>query len=161
MAQAFAMYGSLVVEYGFVFSATRQLALASTGKEIQDIVAGVSGAKLLLSAATFLAAFGAYLVVPLFHKHPLLLWAAVGSEIIKAFLPSYYFFGIHRVAVASMLDISGRTAAAVGIFIFVHRPADDWKFFALQGAGAGVAFLIGHAMIQARHPLRRPRLGMA
>ncbi|MBV9764610.1 MAG: oligosaccharide flippase family protein [Acidobacteriaceae bacterium] len=158
MAQAFGMYGSLVVEYGFVFSATRQLAIASTSSEIQDVVAGVSGAKILLGSVIVIAAFGAYLVVPLFHQHPLLLWAAVASEIAKALLPSYYFYGIHRVAVASILDISARMAAAIGIFIFVHRPADAWRFFALQLAGASLALVVGHAMIHVRHRLRWPRL---
>lgn len=151
------MYGGLLVEYGFIFSATRRLALASTSAEIQDVVAGVSGAKLLLSLAAFLAAFAAYLILPLFHANPLLLSVAVLSEIVKAFLPIYYFYGMRRVALASLLDISARAVAAVGIFIFVHRPADVWKFFALQAAGAGAAFFAGHAMIHARHGLRRPR----
>ncbi len=157
MAQVFAMYGSLVVEYGFVYSATRQLAMASTSREIQDVVAGVSGAKVLLSSAIIIVAFGAYALVPLFHKHPLLLWAAVVSEIAKALLPTYYFYGIHRVALASMLDVSARVVAALGIFIFVHRPADAWRFFALQGAGAMLALFVGHGMIHARHRLRWPR----
>ena len=132
--------------------------MASTSREIQDIVAGVSSAKLLLSLATLIAALVAYLLVPLFREHPLLLWIAVLSEIVKAFLPIYYFYGTHHVALASILDISARMAAAVGIFIFVHSPADAWKFFALQGAGATIALFVGHAIIHVRHKLRWPRL---
>ena len=45
--------------------------------EVERTIAGVSGAKLLLSAGALLAAFAAYIFVPLFHEHPLLLWIAV------------------------------------------------------------------------------------
>lgn len=158
MAQAFGLYGNLVVDYGFAYSATRQLATASTAEEVQETVAGVIGAKILLSIAALCAAFAAYLVVPLFHRHPLLLWTAVLSEIIKALLPVYYFYGIKRVSTASYLDIAARTAALAGIFIFVRKPSDDWKIFALTGVTAFITVLIGHVMLYARYPPRQPRI---
>ncbi len=158
MAQAFGMYGNLVVDYGFVYSATRQIATASNETEVESIIAGVSGAKVLLSAVALVAAFAAYLFVPLFHQHPVLLWVAVISEIVKALLPVYYFYGIQRVAIASLLDISARAVAAGGIFIFVHSQQDAWKVFALTGITAAVTFVIGHAIIRRRYTLRWPRL---
>ncbi len=150
MAQAFAMYGSLVIEYGFVFSATRQIATAASRSDIEAVIAGVSGAKALLSTLVIAGACCAYLWIPWFHQHPLLLWAAVAAEILKASHPSYFFYGVNRIAVASALDIAARTAAAIGIFIFIHNPQDAWKFFVLQAAGALAAFLVGHAMIYQR-----------
>jgi PST family polysaccharide transporter len=159
MAQAFALYGSLVVEYGFVYSATRQLATASSDEDVEDTVAGVSGAKLLLSGGAVAAACVAYQLVPLFHQHPLLLWTAVSAEIVKALLPIYYFYGIKRVRTASYLEIAMRTAAAAGIFIFVRKPEDGWKIFALSGVSAFAALIIGHAMIYRRYALRWPRAG--
>lgn len=159
MAQAFGMYGNLVVDYGFVYSATRQIATASNETEVESVIAGVSGAKILLSAAALAAAFAAYVFVPLFHQHPVLLWAAVISEIVKALLPVYYFYGIQRVAIASLLDVSARAIAAAGIFLFVHNQQDAWKVFALTGITAAVTLVIGHAMIRRRYVLRWPRLG--
>ena len=158
MAQAFGMYGNLIVDYGFVYSATRQLATASGRQEIEEIIAGVSGAKILLSLAALLATSIAYLFVPLFHDHPALLWMAVASEIVKALLPVYYFYGIQRVAIASLLDISARTLAAVGIFLLIHGPGDAWKIFALNGVTAAAALVIGHALILKRYALRWPRI---
>ncbi|HLH01914.1 MAG TPA: oligosaccharide flippase family protein [Bryobacteraceae bacterium] len=158
MAQAFGVYGNLVVDYGFVYSATREIATAEDKEQVEGIIAGVSGAKLLLSAAALGAAFCAYAFVPLFREHPLLLWTAMISEIIKALLPVYYFYGIQRVAIASLLDISARTAAAIGIFVFVHSPSDGWKVFALNGATAAVTLVIGYALVTRRYALRMPRL---
>ncbi len=158
MAQSFGMYGNLVVDYGFVYSATRQLATAASSSEIEETIASVSGAKIFLSAGAAAAAFIAYLFVPLFHEHPVLLWMAVASEIIKALLPVYYFYGIQRVAIASLLDISARAVAAAGIFILVHRPSDAWKVFALTGITAAVTVVIGHWLILRRYVLRWPRM---
>ncbi len=158
MAQSFGVYGNLVVDYGFVYSATRQLATADSRAEIEETIASVSGAKILLSAGALAAAFAAYLLVPLFHQHPVLLWMAVASEIVKALLPVYYFYGIQRVAIASLLDISARTVAAAGIFIFVRRPSDAWKVFALTGITAGVTVVIGHSLILKQYLLRWPRI---
>ncbi|MBV9613755.1 MAG: oligosaccharide flippase family protein, partial [Acidobacteriaceae bacterium] len=129
MAQAFALYGNLIVEYGFIYSGTRRIATAALDKEVEEIVAGVSAAKILLSLVVLTAAALAYALVPLFHEHPLLLWAAVSAEIVKASLPNYYFYGIKRIGIASLLDISARTGAAAGIFFVVHGPEDAWKFF--------------------------------
>ncbi len=158
MAQAFALYGNLIVEYGFVYSATRQLATATSDREVEETVAGVIGAKGLLAIAALAAACAAYILVPLFRDHPVLLWTAVLSEIVKAMLPIYYFYGIKRVAIASYLEISARAAATAGIFLFVHKPDDAWKVFALNGATAIVTLIIGHAMIYSRYALRWPRL---
>src|SRR5438270_6590485 len=86
MAQGLAICGGLVMEYGFIYSATRQIATASTRGDIEDVIAGVSGARVLLMAIVIAAACCAYLFVPLLRQHPLLLWAAVTAEILKASL---------------------------------------------------------------------------
>lgn len=158
MAQAFAMYGGLVIEYGFVYSGTRQIATASSSRDIENVIAGVSAARALLAALVILGAGCAYTFTPLFHEHPLLLWTAVTAEILKGLLPSYFFYGIKRVAIASTLDISARLVSAAGIFVFVHKPEDAWKVFALQAAGSAAALAIGHTMIYARYRLQWPRM---
>jgi len=158
MAQAFGMYGNLVVDYGFVYSATRKLATAPSADEVERIIAGVSGAKIFLSFGALTAAFLASWFVPLFHEHQGLLWMGVLSEITKALLPVYYFYGIKLVALASVLDISARALAAVGIFLFVHGASDAWKVFALTGITAGTTVIIGHALIRKRYVLRWPNM---
>ncbi len=158
MAQSFAGYSNLLVDYGFAYSATREIAQAAEKTEIETIIAGVNGAKILLGILAFLAAALAYEFVPLFHEHPVLLWIATVSEVIKAFLPVYYFYGIKRVSIASTLDISARTVAAVGIFAFVHRPEDAWKVFALTGVTSLAIFLVGHGIMFRRYSPGWPRL---
>ncbi|MBV9268354.1 MAG: oligosaccharide flippase family protein [Acidobacteriaceae bacterium] len=158
MAQAFGTYGHLVVEYGFIYSATRDLAQASDEQQVADVVARVSAARLLLAVAVVGPAFIAWAYIPLFRSHSTLFWAAVVSEILKAALPNYYFYGIRRVAFASMLDISARAFGVLGVFFLVRQPEDAWKFFGLQGIGAVSALIFAHWIIYSRYPARTANL---
>lgn len=159
MSLAFGMYCGLVVEFGFIFSASRDLAGLEDRGRIEDIVAGVTGAKIILAGLAILGAGLANVWVPVFAQHPLLLWAAVTSELLKASLPNYFFYGMQRITAGSLLDISARAASLMGVFFFVRRPADAWHYFALQGAGALVALVISHWMIYSQFSMRVPRLG--
>ena len=158
MAQAFAVCGGLIIEYGFVYSATRQIATASTKREIEEIIAGVLGARVLLIAFVIAVACCAWFFVSMFHQHAFLLWAAVTAEIFKSSLPTYFFYGIKRVAIASALDVSARLASGAGMFVFVRGPEDAWKVLGLQAGGAIAALVIGYAVIYSRYAPRWPRL---
>lgn len=158
MAQSFAMYGGLIIEYGFIFSATRQVATASSPAEIESIVADVFGARVLLAATVAFGAWVAYFVIPLFHKHPLLLSVGVCSEVVRALTPAFYFYGIRRVAFVAILDVISRLFAAIGIFVFVHRPQDAWRVFALNFVFGCVALAVESSIIYSRHAFIWPRL---
>lgn len=158
MSLAFGMYCGLVVEFGFIFSASRELAGLEDRGRIEEVVAGVTGAKVILAGLAIVAAFAASLWVPVFERHPLLLWAAVVSELLKASLPNYFFYGMQRITMGSLLDISSRAASLMGVFFLVRKPADAWRYFALQAAGALLALLISHWMIYSRYALRAPRM---
>jgi polysaccharide transporter, PST family len=159
MAMAFGMYGHLIVEYGFIYSASRELAGVEDRNKIEEVVAGVTGAKAILSAVVVVLAYAASFSIPLFSRHPLLLWTAVISELLKAALPNYYFYGMQRVATGSLLEISARAASVLGIFFLVRRPEDAWLYFALQAAGALAALVVGHWIIYSQYSLRVPRIG--
>src|SRR6185437_37559 len=158
MAQSFAIYANLLVDYGFLYSATREIARAASHQEVERIIAGVSGAKMLLAAVALFVTCLAYFAIPLFRENALLLWTAAASEIIKALVPVYYFYGIKRVSTASILEISARAAAAAGIFLFVHEPEDAWKVFALTTFTSAAILIIGHAMMYSRYAPRWPRV---
>ena len=158
MAQGFAMYGGLIIEYGFIFSATRQIATASSSNEIESIIADVFGARVLLAATVAIAAWVAYYFVPLFRQHPLLLSVGVCSEIVRALAPAFYFYGIRRVAFPAILDVVSRFLAAIGIFLFVHHPQDAWKVFALNFVFGCLALAVETTIIYSRYSFVWPRL---
>lgn len=158
MAQSFAVYGGLLVDYGFLYSATRQIAQAATEDEVEDIIAGVSGAKLLLGCGALALAAIAYFGIPAFHRFPVLFWSAAASEIIKALLPVYFFYGVKRIAIASVLDISARAAMTAGILLFVQAPEHAWRIFASSALTSFAALVGGHAIMFKQYSPRWPRL---
>jgi polysaccharide transporter, PST family len=142
-AQAFGAYASLVVEYGFDYSATREVAKSRGSKEVlSSLVAGVLGAKILLAVcAVGLAAIAEHWI-PLFHRHAIFFWAAMFWALAQAFSMLWYYQGFERMRFVAVLDVAGRALATAGIFILVRNPGDGWKVLALQGAGALVSVMI-------------------
>lgn len=161
MAQSFAMYGHLIVEYGFIYSATRDLAGSTDRGQMEGIVAGVTAARILLSAVVLAMAAVASFAIPLFREHQWLLWSAVLAEIVKAALPNYYFYGVQRVTFASVLDVSARVFALAGVFFLVREPAHAWRYFGLQGVGALIALIVAHRVIYSECRVSALRFGDA
>ncbi|WP_243028291.1 oligosaccharide flippase family protein [Thermus albus] len=137
-AQAFAGYLQLVVEYGFGLSATRQVAQARDSlKGRAEILAGVLGAKLLLSLLILGLAFAiAPLLRDRFHGHTPLFWAAVFWALVGAYSPLWYFQGLERMRLVALLDVASRAVALVLLFLLVKGPEDAAKVLLLQGGAS-------------------------
>lgn len=157
-AQAFGAYAGLGVEYGFVYSATREIARNRDNKEkVAEINAGVLGAKGLLSAGAIAAAIAARWYIPIFRSHPELLWAGTFSAIAQACSMLWFFQGLERMKFVAALDFSAKTAGTIAIFALVKIPDDGWKVLGLQGLAAWVAFLAGLAVAYKYVPFQAPR----
>lgn len=139
-AQSFGMWLVLVLEYGFDLSGTRSVArVLADGGELDDVVAGVQSAKILVFLLSIPLVVGALWLVPLFSENPeYLLWAWLFAGA-RGFLPNWFFFGQERMAPPAFLEAGGRVLAAAGIFLLVHEPRDGWRVLALQAVGMGGA----------------------
>jgi polysaccharide transporter, PST family len=132
-AQALGLYVSMVVEFGFNLSATRRVAVAREMKfELKEIVAGVTGAKIVLSIACVIVLLLLQTFTASFHEYGTLLWAGALSGIAQGFSTLWYFQGMERMKLPAVVEMSGKAVAAIGIFLFVHDPKDAWKVLALQ-----------------------------
>jgi polysaccharide transporter, PST family len=132
-SQALGVYLSIIVEFGFQLSASRQIAQKCNDRErMADVVAGVMGAKALL-AVLCLA------VIPImqhfmlsFQGYELILWAGSIAGIGQGFTMIWFYQGIERLKTPAALDILAKACAAAGVYMFVHNPSDAWKVLALQ-----------------------------
>src|SRR5579864_6558857 len=85
-AQSFALWASLVVEYGFNFSATRDVARSRTDpNRLSEIAAGVLGAKIVLVSGMVAIAVTAAFTVPIFLQHPAYLWWTIPQTLAFGF----------------------------------------------------------------------------
>lgn len=157
--QAIGLYVMLVVDYAFDSSATREVA-QSPGNPLRlaEIVAGVSGARVLLAAGCVgLLAVG-QVFLPALSEAGWMLWLGVFWYIGVAWRPFWFFLGIERVGVFLSLEVISKTAAVGGIVLLVNSPRDAWWVFALQGAASAFTTLAGMIFLYRIVPVRVPSI---
>lgn len=156
-AQAFGAFVTLVTEYGFALSATREVAKHREDREkLTNILAGVLGAKGLLSVALLVAAIVIRSWVPIFREHPALLWAGMFWALAQGFSMMWFFQGFERMGIMAALDISAKVLATIAIFILVRRPDDGWLVLVTQGCGFFLSFAVGLVVAYHELPFRMP-----
>jgi PST family polysaccharide transporter len=159
--QAFASYVTFLVNYGFNYSATREVARNSQDKDrLADLVAGVVGAKLALAVASMLLVLPVAALVPPVHRNAGLLWPAMLWAISIAASPAFYFQGLERLGVVARFDTVARVLSLVVVVLVVAGPADTWKVLAVQGGLLSCAVLVELAVVYREVGFRvsRPRL---
>lgn len=121
--QATALLASLLVEYGFSLSASREIARnRGDSASIKRICGEVFVAKLMLLSlvtAMFLIAYLAWTPVPVGM-------AAAGYLYFLGFglTPFWYFQGLERMGHPVAVEILMRLIALIGLFYFVDTPSD-------------------------------------
>jgi PST family polysaccharide transporter len=54
----------------------------------------------------------------------------------------WFFQGLERMRLASVLEVGGTILATLSIFVLVHKPADGWKVMAAQSVGSVVVHAV-------------------
>lgn len=147
----------IVVEYGFLLSATREIArLEAPGRAA--VLGSVLGAKAVLALAVVVLAAVAAAWVPVLADEQALLWGAVFWAVAQGFHPLWYFQGRERVRPLLVMDLTAGLVAIAGVLWTCRAPEDAWKVLAWQG-GAAAAVALGGYVLAARESVpRRPSL---
>ena len=148
MAQAFAIYGIITVEFGFGYSGTRAVARArDQAARLAELLTGICVAQLLLAVVVAVAAVLALLLVPAFHGQPLLLWAGLAFAVLQGLLPLWYFTGQERIPLIAGIGVATKALATLAIFALVRGPDDGWLVLACYAGGALLATAAGYALL--------------
>jgi PST family polysaccharide transporter len=148
---------ALFAEFGFVLSATRDLAQNRDSDEACGLIAGGTlGAQVVLSILGVLVAWAVSTQVPLLRSHPRLLCAGLVYGVAQGIAPLWLFQGLERMTLAATLEVAGKLSALVAIFLFVHAPSDEWKVLAFQSFAPVITAVVGiwmaHRLISFRLP---------
>jgi PST family polysaccharide transporter len=158
-AQNFSAWIVLVLEYGFGFSATREIARRRDDPDGHSEVArGVFGANIILLLPSILITVVARFTVPEFQKDQRFLWLALAIAVTQGIRPFWYFQGIERMRFAAWLNVAGRVFVAVGIFRLVKTPAHAWRVLALQAVSGAIVTAILAAQMYRAISFRMPAL---
>ncbi len=124
-AQAFVLYFVLIVNYGFDFSATREI---SVNRENKEKLSVIFSSVMLAKAALFLISLMIFLpliiLVPKFNHDIELFIFAYLMIIGNIFLPIWLFQGLEKLARLSVFNLIIKTVYAVSIFFFIKEKED-------------------------------------
>jgi polysaccharide transporter, PST family len=143
-ALSFASLLTVLLEFGFPLSATREVARSRHSQETcTRVVAGVVGLQIILLCAGIVTAVAAASLVPVLHAHPRLLISALLFAGAQGLAPFWFFQGMEQLKFAAILDVTGKVIGMFGLLIFVRSPADDWLVLVCQGVGPLITTAIG------------------
>lgn len=161
-ALAIGMYLNLVVDYSLTLSAARDVARNRTNPDrLANIIAGVLGARLLLTGlcALFLAVL--QLSIPLFRDMGVFLWLALFWAFGFAMMPMFYFQGTEQVPRLLKIDLPLRICSVLAVFPLVRSPEDAWLALFLQGGGGVLIMVVAFTLIYREIPFKRPTFAIA
>ena len=143
VVQAFAQYFTIFTDYGFNLSATKRIAIAR-GEEaaVRRTFWGVLLIKCFLLLIGFLLLLGLTCLpsmAPL-RKAYLIAYLAVLGNVL---FPVWYFQGVEKMKIISIVTGLSRIATVGSIFFLVRSPADTLCALALQSSAPLIAGMVG------------------
>jgi PST family polysaccharide transporter len=123
-------YFILIVNYGFDWSATREIAIQRNNQEsVSKIAINVWTAKSLLCLLSFVILFVLIKSIPKMREVGLILYILYGMVIGNALFPTWLFQGLERIVALSSVNFVARILSTGGIFLIVKYPS-DFEFYA-------------------------------
>jgi PST family polysaccharide transporter len=157
MFQSFALYASMLIEYGFGLSGTRDVArLRSDPAARGRILADVTAAKLILIAALSVIIAVLWFTVPLFQNHARLFAAAVFFAFAQGASVVWYLQGAGQTARIAKAEVASRSVATLAVFLFLRQPDQGWLLLLFNGIAALSSVCIGFLCLRVDTPLLRP-----
>ena len=143
-AQTVAVWPAMLVEFGFVFSATREVARnAGDPEKLREIVGEVMACKVGLSVLGAATGIGFWLCVPAFQRNPLILIGALWLAFAQGFSPLWYFQGIQRMSLPALIDVGCRVLYTLSVFLWVKSPEDATRVILYQAVSLTLSLGIG------------------
>lgn len=72
----------------------------------------------------------------------------------------WLFLGLERMTLAASLEISGKVAGLLAIFLFVHSRGDEWKVLLFQSLAPALTALVGIWMVHHLLRFKMPTFSM-
>lgn len=114
------IYSTLVIEFGFMLSATHDVVKANGDKKKIGIILGrTTQAKLVLSLFSFTILLGMTTFIPILRRHVAFVLLSFGSPFLSIFLFDYLFRGLEQMQVITYRFLIMRGISTALVFLFV------------------------------------------
>lgn len=144
IAQSLAIFFTIIVDFGFNISATREVSLLKEDKKkLSQFFWNVYSIKLILIMFSFVLLLCLIFFIDKFKTEPLIYIYSFGLVIGQAIFPTWFFQGIERMKMITFINVSAKIFFTISIFFFVLKPADFEFVPILNGLGFIISGLIG------------------
>lgn len=106
-------YAQAIIDFGFIFSSVKDIVKAQNKDKVSGIVGDTILAKLLLSIAAFVLIIVISVTVPIIQNYKLLLFLSFVPPLLSAFLLDFFFRGIEKMHIVSLVFVSMKTISTV------------------------------------------------
>ena len=144
IAQSVALFLTIIVDFGFNISATREVANLKNDKEkLSQFYWNVVSIKLALTIITFLLLLGLIICVDKFSVDPLVYLFSFGLVLGQAIFPTWFFQGIEKMQVITIVNVAAKLFFTISLFFVVLSPADYEYVPIFNGLGFVISGLFG------------------
>jgi PST family polysaccharide transporter len=144
VAQYVALFLTIIVDFGFNISATREVANLKNDKEkLSQFYWNVFSIKLVLIIITFLLLLGLIICVDKFSVDPLVYLFSFGLVLGQAIFPTWFFQGIEKMQVITIVNVAAKLFFTISLFFVVLSPSDYQYVPIFNGLGFVISGLFG------------------
>lgn len=144
IAQSLAVFLSIIVDFGFNISATREVAILKEDKvKLSQYFSNIYFIKFCLILISLLLLFLLTCYVEKFQTEPLVYFYSFGLVIGQAIFPTWFFQGIEKMRTITLINVIAKIFFTISIFFFVVKPSDYESVPLLNGLGLIISGLFG------------------
>ena len=150
-AQTAAVWPAMLVEFGFVYSATREVARhANDPARLREIVGEVMACKIGLGVLGLATGVAFWFGVPGFRENPLMLIGALWLALVQGFSPLWFFQGMERMSLPAILEVACRVLFTVSVFFLIKGPGDATRVILYQAFSITLSVGLGLILMYRR-----------
>lgn len=147
-AASIILYFQLVIDFGFLLSATEEVSRQRSNKEhLCKLMTSVTGAKLLLSVASFGILFALCQIIPAWKQKETVLILTFLASFLNSMIPDYLYRGLEKMSAITVRTVLIKVFFTVAMFVFLKGPEDVWVVPMLNIIGNGAALAAAYVHV--------------
>jgi O-antigen/teichoic acid export membrane protein len=157
LTQAAVQYSTLITNYGFSLSATRQAALSQNDRRrLSEIVVHVWAAKCVLMLGCLAGSTGVFLFLPSLRPHVGPYLCGFLTVLGNVLYLDWFFQAVEEMKWITVITVTPRLLLTPLIFVFVKAPSDYIWLILIQSATFLISGMLGAALVRYRLGLQLP-----
>ena len=155
LAQGYMSYVQIILDFGFILSATQMISEHSNDKKVASmVIVSVSAIKLFLTGIVTIAFVLLYAFEFFDKSNAMIIFIYLIAYLFNALLPDYYYRGIEDMKITSIRTVIIRVLFTILIFVCVKNQ-EDYIFVPLSFlVGSIVALLFSIIDIKVRYKIK-------